>query len=130
MIERRWNADLIAKVLGGIFIVIGLLGFAPNPLVSETGFFQVNDAHNFVHILTGVALGAGAFLGAPARTIRVIAVLYAIIAIVGFVTEGDMLFGAIQMNAADRWLHVGLAVILLAIGFLTPIEERVGHVGA
>lgn len=130
MIERRWNADLIAKIIGGVFIVVGLVGFVPNPVASETGFFQVNDAHNFVHILTGVALLAGAFLGAPARTIRVIAVLYAIIAVVGFMTTSDMLLGFIQMNAADRWLHAGLAVVLLAIGFSTPVEERVGHVGA
>jgi hypothetical protein len=44
MIERRWNADLIAKVLGVVFLAVGLLGFTPNPLASETGLFQVNGA--------------------------------------------------------------------------------------
>jgi hypothetical protein len=82
-----------------------------------------------VHLITGVAFLAGAYVRAPATTIRVIAVLYAIVAIIGFVTKSDMLFGLIQMNMADNWLHLAIAAVLLLIGFLTPAEERVSRVG-
>jgi len=34
MIERHWNADLLAKIFGVVFLAVGLLGFAPNPIVS------------------------------------------------------------------------------------------------
>jgi hypothetical protein len=130
MIERQWNADVIANTFGAIFIILGLIGFVPNPLVSETGVFQVNGGHNLVHILTGVILLAGVYYGVPATVIRWIAGLYVVVAILGFLMPGDMLFGLIQLNDADRWLHLGLAAVMLVIGFLTPVTERVRHVGA
>ena len=42
MIERHWNADLLAKIFGAIFILVGIVGFIPNPLVSETGFDHID----------------------------------------------------------------------------------------
>ena len=50
---RGWNADSLAKILGAIFIIVGILGFIPNPLVSYRGLFEVNTFHNIVHIVTG-----------------------------------------------------------------------------
>ncbi len=127
MIERHWNADLLAKIFGAIFIIVGLLGFVPNPVVSETGLFRVNDAHNYLHIATGIILLAGAFTKAPVITIRVIAIIYALVAIVGFAMPGPMMFDTFAMNMADRWLHAALAAVLLLVGFLTPAQERLGH---
>jgi hypothetical protein len=127
MIERHWNADLLAKLFTVIFIVVGLLGFVPNPVVSETGVFHVNDAHNYLHVATGIILLMGAFAKAPVITIRVIAIAYALVAIIGFAMPGSMLFDTIAMNMADRWLHAALAAVLLLVGFLTPAQERLGH---
>ena len=84
MIERHWNADLLAKIFGFAFILVGIVGFIPNPLISETGFFQVNEAHNLIHIVTGLLFLAGAYFDASVWTIRAIAVLYTIVAIIGF----------------------------------------------
>jgi hypothetical protein len=127
MIERHWNADLLAKIFGVVFLAVGLLGFAPNPIVSPTGVFEVNEAHNIVHIATGVAFLAGAMLGAPVITIRVIAVLYALVAIIGFVMPGSMLLNIVAINMADRWLHAVLAAVLLLVGFLAPAPESMRH---
>jgi hypothetical protein len=120
MIERYWNADLLAKIFAFVFIVVGIVGFIPNPLVSETGVFQVNGAHNLIHIVTGLLFLAGAYIGQSAWTIRGIAVLYAIVAIIGFAIPDNMLLGAVAMNMADRWLHAALAAVLLLVGFVTP----------
>ena len=84
MIERHWNADLLAKIFGFAFILVGIVGFIPNPLISETGFFQVNEAHNLIHIVTGLLFLAGSYFDASVWTIRAIAVLYTIVAIIGF----------------------------------------------
>jgi len=35
---------------------------------------------------------------------------------------GDMLLGIIHVNNADKWLHVVLAVVILAAGFMLPDE--------
>ncbi len=123
MIERHWNADLLAKIFGFVFILVGIAGFIPNPLVSESGVFRVNEAHNLIHIVTGVLFFAAAFVDASARAIRGIAVLYAIVAILGFVFPDNMLFGIVAMNMADRWLHAALAAVLLLVGFVTPAHE-------
>jgi hypothetical protein len=123
MIERHWNADLLAKIFGFIFIAVGIAGFIPNPLVSETGVFQVNEAHNLIHIATGVLFLAAAFMDASVWTIRAIAVLYTIVAIIGFVIPDNMLLGVVAMNMADRWLHAALAAVLLLVGFMTPAHE-------
>jgi hypothetical protein len=123
MIERHWNADLLAKIFGFVFILVGIAGFIPNPLVSESGVFRVNEAHNLIHIVTGVLFFAAAFMDASVRAIRGIAVLYAIVAILGFVFPDNMLFGIVAMNMADRWLHAALAAVLLLVGFVTPAHE-------
>jgi len=127
MIESHWNADLLAKFFGLVFLVVGAVGFTANPMLSAHGFFMVNDLHNYVHIATGVLFLTGALLGAPVTTIRVLAVLYAIIAVVGFASPDAGLLKGLEMNMADHWLHAGLAVILLLVGFLAPIEERLSH---
>ena len=58
-------------------------------------------------------------------TLRWIAVIYAAIAIIGFVTPDRMSFGVLEMNSADRWLHGALAVVLLLVGFVTPAQEKI-----
>jgi hypothetical protein len=49
-------------------------------------------------------------------------VVYALVAILGLVMGGDMIFG-IAMNMADHWLHVVLAVVILLAGFALPDEN-------
>ncbi len=124
MIERHWNADLLAKIFGFVFILVGIAGFIPNPLVSESGVFRVNEAHNLIHIVTGVLFFAAAFMDASVRAIR---------ANRGALrhrcdsrlrdSPTIMLFGIVAMNMADRWLHAALAAVLLLVGFVTPAHE-------
>ncbi|MDT3685525.1 MAG: hypothetical protein RO009_10850 [Pseudorhodoplanes sp.] len=44
-------------------------------------------------------------------------------ALLGLATSGNMMLGTILMNHADHWLHVALAVMILAAGFLLPDEH-------
>jgi hypothetical protein len=47
-----------------------------------------------------------------------------LVAVLGFFSHGNMLLGLIRVNHADHWLHVLLAVVVLAAGFLLPGEKR------
>ena len=116
------NAKNIALLLGATFVAVGILGFVPNPLVSPTGVFVVNTMHNAVHLLTGAAFLLGVYFGYPRQTTIGIGAYYVAVALIGFVTKGDMMLGLIHINAADRWLHAGLAVAILAAG-LIPSEK-------
>lgn len=113
------DAKLLARLLGATFVAVGILGFIPNPLVSPDGIFAVNTMHNMVHIVTGFGFLAGSVAGKSRITLLGIGLAYVVVAIVGFITPGDMLLGMIHINEADRWLHAGLAVAILGAGMLS-----------
>ena len=117
-----------ALVIGIVFLLVGVLGFIPNPLVSRTGLFQVDTMHNLVQLVSGAAILAGAYSGFGAgMTLKIFGAVYALVALLGFFTvgSGGMLLGMIQVNHADHWLHVLLAVVILAAGFLLPEEPEI-----
>jgi hypothetical protein len=120
-----FTARTAALIFGIVFLGVGILGFLPNPLISPTGIFAVNAAHNVVHLASGAAILAGAYsnIGA-ALTLKVFGVIYAIVAALGLAAGDTMLLGIILMNHADHWLHVALAIVILAAGFLLPDDHR------
>lgn len=130
MVDKYWNASFVAKLLGVTFISIGLVGFVPNPIASPTGIFETNAAHNIVHIVTGAAFLAGAYAGVALSALRAIALLYVVVAIAGFLTAGPLLLGLVHINEADRWLHAGLAVAIVAVSVLVPEGGRLRHARA
>jgi hypothetical protein len=118
MVTTAKNA---AMVLGLVFLIIGVVGFLPNPIVSPTGIFIVDKVHNCVHLASGILLLIGAYASAgtfgPSLALKLVGILYAIVAVLGFVTHDGMVFGMIAMNMADNWLHLILAAVLLYAGF-------------
>ena len=115
------NAKTACYIFAAAFIAAGILGFIPNPLVAPDGLFAVNAMHNIVHILTGVVFAAGAMmLGQPRLTLQVMGAVYAVVALLGFVTAGDMLLGLVRVNTADDVLHLIFAIALLGAGFGLP----------
>lgn len=88
------NARLVSLILGSVFILVGLVGFTPNPLVSETGLFAVNSAHNLVHIITGGAFVVGAlkFIGRESLVLKAMGVGGIAVTIVNFLSENDTMF--------------------------------------
>ncbi len=112
------TAKLAATIIGIVFIAVGIIGFFPNPLVSPTGLFAVNTNHNIVHILSGVVLLAGVYsaLGAS-LALKIVGIVYGAVAVLGLYVGPGMLLGLVHVNAADNYLHVVLAVVILAAGF-------------
>ena len=114
------NARLLAIMLGAIFVLVGIVGYVPNPLVSAEGLFITNGLHNLVHIATGAMFLAAVLLKLnPRNAILVIGSAYAVVAVLGFMTSGDHLLGLVRINQADRWLHVALAVSIVLIGLIS-----------
>ncbi len=111
----------IALIFGVVFVVVGVLGWIPaiNPGGKLLGLFDVNTAHNLVHVLTGiVAIIAGmASEGASRLFFRIFGVIYALVAVLGFFYGDQPLLGIVSNNAADSALHVVIAVVALYLGF-------------
>lgn len=114
-----------AILFGLVFLVIGILGFVPacttdlNGMPMLLGIFHVNTAHNIVHLASGAIflLSGMASASASRSFFKLFGFVYALVAVLGFYYGDQPLLGLISNNRADTWLHVGLAVVMLIIGF-------------
>ncbi|MEK6846577.1 MAG: DUF4383 domain-containing protein [Nanoarchaeota archaeon] len=104
--QKTW-----AWIFGIVLIVIGLWGFASDSIL---GYFDVNPAHNVVHLVTGLLFVWAAWKG-PAKTWNTwLGVIYILVGIVGF-------FGVLEflaVNTADNWLHVAIGLVALLVGVI------------
>ena len=111
----------IAVAFGIIFILVGLLGFVPAiaPGGKLLDYFEVNAAHNIVHIVTGVIALAVGFASEKAARLffQVFGVIYALVSLFGFAMGNQPLLGIVSNNNADTWLHVLIAIVSLYLGF-------------
>jgi hypothetical protein len=115
------NARNAAILFGVVFLLVGILGYVPNPIVGPTGIFATNALHNVIHLVSGIALLAGAYTSIGASMmLKIVGVVYGLVAICGFFLVMDGMMMGVMINEADKWLHVALAGAILAAGFLLP----------
>lgn len=129
----RTPVQLAALVFGIVFILVGVLGFIPGITTNYDalllagsdstalllGVFQVSILHNIVHLLFGVAglVLARTFNGAKNYLIWG-GVIYFVLWIYGLFTSGDSPANFVPVNNADNWLHLVLAIAMVALGVL------------
>lgn len=117
----------LAIIFGLVFLAIGILGFFPDftPNGKLLGIFSVNNEHNIVHLVSGVvALICGLNSNYASKVYFIIfGLIYGAVAVLGFMHGDEKLFGLIAINAADNWLHAGIAVVSLYIGFFFRSEQ-------
>jgi hypothetical protein len=116
----RWWLYLV----GATLVVVGLLGFVSNPLVGPSGLVATDNLHNAIHILTGL-LAFGLVFGLrndPGLASILFGALYAVVFVVTIFSPS--LFGlfSVPVNAIDHVIHVGVAVVSLALGWMARIR--------
>ena len=115
------SARIISIILGLILVAVGVLGFVPGQnIVSATGLFQVDLAHNLVHLASGLLLLILPSIIGGKQSLLLVGVVYAAVAVLGFLhpTDSTLIGGQIAMNEADRFLHVLVAAVLLLAGLV------------
>ncbi len=112
----------ISLAFGLPFVAAGLIGFVSNPVLSPNGLFEVNLMHNLLHVSVGVVFIIGAMSSETAarRTLQSLSIAGVALAILGFVAKSDLLLGLVHVNEADKWLHAGLAIVIVAAAFGIP----------
>ncbi|MDX1900797.1 MAG: DUF4383 domain-containing protein [Gammaproteobacteria bacterium] len=113
------NVQKLAVVFGIVLLAVGILGFVPSLTTDGMlfGIFEVDNMHNGVHLLTGVlALVAVTNASYTKLYFKIFGVIYAIVAVWGFVADGNVLM--MHMNMADNVLHAVIAVVALFAGFM------------
>jgi len=104
--------------IGGVLVVAGVLGIiVPGPVI---GLFEVDTLHNIIHLASGGLTLAAAAQGIAAmrRWGSALGLIYLVVAVTG--TTDPSLYGFMHVNQNDNFLHFGLAVIFLYVGFLAP----------
>ena len=113
-------SQTLAYVFGAILVLFGVLGFVPGITDGDMllGIFMVSSLHNLIHLVTGLAAIAAAYGMYSTRLFfQVFGVVYALVAVLGFVMGGNIL-GLIMTNMADHLLHLVLAAAFLYLGFM------------
>lgn len=119
-------AKTAAILFGLVFLVVGILGFVPaattetNGMPMLLGIFHVNTVHNCIHLASGVVflLCGMAGAGASRTFFKIFGIVYALVAILGFMNPAGPLLGMVANNPADNYLHTGLAAVMLFLGFV------------
>ncbi len=109
-------AKKFAMIFGWVFVVIGILGFISNPIVggAAAAIFRADTAANVIHLISGliflwVAYGMAERAG---MVLKVVGVVYLLVAIFGFFGSGSVL-GLLATNTAANWLHFILGILFL-----------------
>jgi hypothetical protein len=134
-----------ALAYGIVFLLVGIAGFipglvapprvvGPEELAVDEGFgrlfglFPINVLHNLVHVAFGVwGLAAYRTFSASRLYARAVAVIYAILAVMGVIPGLNTLFGLVPLYGHDVWLHIVLAVVAAYFGWASvrTDEDRV-----
>ena len=116
-------------LFGSVFLAVGILGFVPGITKDDMllNIFMVNKMHSIVHIASGAVFLLASMAGAGAASLwfKIFGLVYAVVAILGFMNPNGMLLGMMSNNPADTWLHVVLAAAMLLIGFAVPKQAAV-----
>lgn len=118
-------AKTVCKILGVVFLLVGVLGFVSPRLLGAHLF----PAHNVVHLVSGVIalyLGFAGTLSAAKTFCLVFGVVYLALGILGMALGAPELgeprmwhVGPLDFGQADHGIHILLGVIFLAGGLFT-----------
>jgi hypothetical protein len=119
-------AKTVCKILGVVFVLVGLLGFVNHDLLGA----HLNGTHNLVHLVSGALalyFGFAGSLSAARLFCIVFGVVYLLLGVCGFLLgtgEGRMLAidDLLMLGTMDHVIHVLLGLVFLIGGFLTKAD--------
>ena len=122
------NAKTASIIFGIVFLLVGLLGFIPNPIIfdSHDALFHADAVHSGVHLLSGalfLIIGFGAPAYAP-LLLKIFGAVYFLIGLLGISNIGEeemtQVLGFLHVNGPDNILHLVLGIVIFAAGTLGP----------
>ena len=124
----------VARLVGIVFLLVGIAGFIPGITTNLyeglefagdagnaelLGLFQVSILHNIVHALFGIGILMAATPQGARTFLLGSGAIYVVLFLLGILGGGDW----VPINDADDWLHLGLAVGLIALGLSTTRDR-------
>ncbi|MGH3942893.1 MAG: DUF4383 domain-containing protein [Pseudonocardiaceae bacterium] len=133
----------MAAAVGAVFLLVGVIGFVPGVTTDLDqlmfaghqsgahllGIFEVSVLHNLVHLAFGVAGLALARTASAAKAFLLGGgVVYLVVWLYGVLINQNSAANFVPFNTADNWLHLALAVGMIALGLLLPATSRQGAI--
>lgn len=120
----------IAKVFGVMLIVGALYGFVDTGFAIDRtllmGIFPVNALLNIVHLALGIwGYSSSRSDSLAGHFCRWAGVVFLAMGAAGFAI--DTLFDLLPLGGADRFLHLGVGIVLLATGLVDATKPRPYH---
>ncbi len=113
-------AKTVAKIMGLVLLLVGVLGFTH---VLDSLGAHLSPAHNLVHIVSGVIAlyfgFAGSLSGAKGFCI-IFGLVYLLLGILGL-AMGELHIGPLLLGKVDHGIHLIVGAIFLAGGLFTKI---------
>ena len=132
-LRTRSPLPTIAKAVGAVFLLVGVLGFVPGVTTGFDqisfaghhsgamllGIFHVSVLHNIVHLLFGVAGLAMSRTPAAARSYLMAGgAVYVLLWLYGLLVPETSSMNFVPLNTADDWLHLVLGVGMIGLSLL------------
>jgi hypothetical protein len=84
--------------------------------------------HNIVHLAFGVwGLAVYRSTSASIGYARAVAVVYAVLVVMGFIPGLDTVMGLLPLHGNDVWLHAAIAAVAAYFGFIRHAEPEHMH---
>jgi hypothetical protein len=130
-VHTRHPVQLAAMVVAAVFLLVGVAGFIPGLTTDYDGMtfaghestamllgvFHVSILHNIVHLLFGIAgLVLARTVSGASNFLIWGGVIYAVLFIYGLIIDLSSEANFVPVNSADNWLHLALAVVMIALG--------------
>ena len=132
-------ARLIIRWFGVVWILIGVFGFVPGitvmgpPEMGVTvaafyghlfGLIPVNIVHDIAALLIGGwGVWAASSSGQALTYARIAAIIFAALAVAGFIPSLNTVFGLLPLFGAGIWPHALAAVAAAYVGWYAPAHD-------
>jgi hypothetical protein len=141
MMRDRSLVQVVADLVGAVFLIVGIAGFIPGITThlyggldfaghdgnaQLIGLFQVSVLHNLVHIALGITGLALARTWSGARTFLIGGgIIYLALWLYGLIIDKASSANFVPLDRADDWLHFLLGLGMIVAGVLTTRERAV-----
>ena len=111
----------ISYACGTVLAVFGIWAFVQNPAF---GIFEAGRIHSFIYLAAGLLLlASAAWSKSKTGALQWVGSFFAIVAILGFLGDGETIVWVMHSSVANNIFHTLLAVIFLWAGFFMAKEE-------